>query len=95
MEALYEDGVMKLPDRQAFAGSVATSSRLVRTMRDAGIPLCDGVRMASLTPAQRLGIGDRKGRIAPGYDGDVILFDQEISVRLCVTGGRIVRQEGL
>lgn len=95
MEALYEDGVMKLPDRQAFAGSVATSSRLVRTMRDAGIPLCDGVRMASLTPAQRLGIGDRKGRIAPGYDGDVILFDQEISVRLCVTGGRIVRREGL
>lgn len=95
METLYEDGVMKLPDRQAFAGSVATSSRLVRTMRDAGIPLCDAVRMASLTPAQRLGLGDRKGRIAPGYDGDLILFDEEISVRLCIVGGRIVRREGV
>ena len=32
METVLEDGVMKLPDRQAFAGSVATMDRLVRNM---------------------------------------------------------------
>ena len=31
-EAIIEDGVAKLPDRTAFAGSVATMDRLVRNM---------------------------------------------------------------
>ena len=33
---LIEEGVAKLPDRSAFAGSVATTDRLVRTMVGAG-----------------------------------------------------------
>ena len=31
-KVIIEDGVAKLPDRTAFAGSVATTDRLVRTM---------------------------------------------------------------
>jgi N-acetylglucosamine-6-phosphate deacetylase len=43
---IVEDGVAKLPDRSSFAGSVATSDRLVRTaVRLAGVPLYDAVRM--------------------------------------------------
>ena len=39
-KVIIEDGVAKLPDRSAFAGSVATADRLVRTMINiAGIPL--------------------------------------------------------
>jgi len=93
METVYEDGVMKLPDRQAFAGSVATSSRLVRTMKNAGIPLQDAVRMATLSPAKRLSIDDRTGRIAPGYDADIVLFDEEVNVRFCMVSGKILVNE--
>jgi len=88
MNVLYEDGVMKLPDRSAFAGSVATMSRAVSVLVKAGIPLIHAVRMATDTPAIRIGaLG--KGRVAAGYDADLVLFDDEINVRLCMAAGNI------
>ena len=55
-KCIIEDGVAKLPDRSAFAGSVATADRLVRNMvRMAGAPLLDAVKMMSLTPARIMG----------------------------------------
>ena len=45
---IIEDGVCKLADRSALAGSVATMDRLIRTLvQKAEIPLEDAVRMAS------------------------------------------------
>lgn len=78
---VLQDGVMKLMDGQSFAGSVATMSRLVRNMIElAGVPILEAVRMASLNPARLARVEDRKGRIAPGYDADIILFDSSIQV---------------
>jgi N-acetylglucosamine-6-phosphate deacetylase len=88
---IVEDGVAKLPDRSAFAGSVATADRLVRTMVfQAGVPLADAVRMFSATPAAILGIGHRKGALAPGMDADIVLFDEDIGIGMTIIGGRIV-----
>lgn len=92
MRVVYEDGVMKLPSRQAFAGSVATLSRCVKTMKDAGIPLCEAVRMATETPAGRIGFGGRKGSVLPGYDADLILFDDDIRVSFVMSRGVIFRE---
>lgn len=45
---IIEDGVCKLADHSALAGSVATMDRLIRTVvQKAEIPLEDAVRMAS------------------------------------------------
>ena len=80
METVLEDGVMKLPDRQAFAGSVATMDRLVRNMVHlAGVPLWDAVAMATATPARVIGLADRKGSLAPGFDADIVLMSCEYS----------------
>lgn len=88
---IIEDGVAKLPDRSAFAGSIATDDRLVRVMtRQAGVPLHEAVRMMTLTPANIMGIGDRTGSIEVGKDADLICFDDEI----CVCGV-MVRGRGL
>ena len=87
METLYEDGVMKLTNRQAFAGSVATMDRLVRTMLDAGVPLLDAVRMATENPARRVGLAD-KGRIQAGMDADLLLLDERARVRAVFAQGR-------
>lgn len=81
IKVIYEDRVMKLADGSALAGSVATLSDCVRNMyKCIGIPLYSAVKMASLTPATVVGYGDRKGKIQKGYDADLILFDEEISV---------------
>lgn len=74
---IVEDGVCKLADRSAIAGSIATMNRTIRTMtQQAGVPLPEAVRMASQTPAEIMHIDDRKGSLAPGKDADIILFDR-------------------
>jgi N-acetylglucosamine-6-phosphate deacetylase len=90
-EVIVEDGVAKLPDRTAFAGSVATADRLVRTMiRLAGIPLSETIQMITSTPARIMGIDKTKGSLTRGKDADVIIFNNDINVKMTMVGGRIV-----
>ncbi len=44
-----------------------------------GFGLSDIVRWLSENPAQLAGVADRKGRIAPGYDADLVVFAPEAS----------------
>lgn len=91
METLLEDGVMKLPDRQAFAGSIATTSRLVHNMIElAGADLVSAVKMATCTPARVIHADDRKGRIAVGYDADLLVIDDQINVYKTIVMGNTV-----
>lgn len=91
---VIEDDVAKLPDRSAFAGSIATTDRLVRTMiRLAGVPVTDAVKMMASTPAKNLGIFDHKGSIVVGKDADIVLFDDAIHVSTVLVGGKVLVQE--
>jgi N-acetylglucosamine-6-phosphate deacetylase len=91
LKVIVEDGVAKLPDRTSFAGSVATTDRLVRTMINvAGISLIEAVRMMSLTPARIMKIHQRKGSIAVGKDADILIFDEDIHIQSTIIGGEIL-----
>ncbi len=91
MRVIVEDGVAKLPDRQSFAGSVATTDRLVRNMyKLAEVKLTDAVKMATLTPARIIGEDNRKGSIGVGKDADIIFFDENIDVKTVIIGGNKV-----
>ncbi|MEO6000689.1 MAG: N-acetylglucosamine-6-phosphate deacetylase [Chitinophagaceae bacterium] len=95
LKVIVEDGVAKLPDRSSFAGSVATTDRLVRTMITmADVPLVDAVRMISTTPASILGISDRKGSLVTGQDADIVIFDDNIKVGVTITAGNIIYRSG-
>lgn len=88
---IVEDQVAKLPDRSAFAGSVATTDRLVRTMVElAGVSVADAVKMASTTPARLLGVYPRKGSIAAGKDADIVIFDSNINVEKVIVSGKVL-----
>ncbi|MGE0074407.1 MAG: N-acetylglucosamine-6-phosphate deacetylase [Sphaerochaetaceae bacterium] len=88
---VVEDGVAKLPDRSAFAGSVASGIQLVRTMHvEVEVPLAEAVRMMTVNPARIVGLADRKGKIAPGYDADLVVFDGDFTVKQVVVSGTIV-----
>lgn len=88
---IIEDGVCKLADRSAIAGSIATMDRLVRTaVQKAGIPLEDVARMCSETPAKIMGVYDRKGSIDAGKDADIMMFDKDLNLTGVVQMGREV-----
>ena len=88
---IIEDGVCKLADRSALAGSIATMDRLIRTMvQKAEIPLEDAVRMASETPARIMGVLDRKGTLERGKDADIIALDRDLNVRAVWAMGKLV-----
>ena len=91
---VLEDGVCKLADRSALAGSIATVDRLVRTcVQQAGIPMEDACRMISETPAKIMGVYDRKGSLEKGKDADIIFFDKDQELTFVMQMGRIVRNE--
>lgn len=90
-KVIIEDGVAKLPDRTAFAGSVATTDRLVRTMVNiAEVPLVEAVRMMTLTPARIMKIDRQKGSIQKGKDADFVIFDDNINVSHTILEGNVI-----
>jgi N-acetylglucosamine-6-phosphate deacetylase len=91
LKVIVEDGVAKLPDRTSFAGSVATTNRLVRTMiQIAEVPVIEAVRMMTLTPARIMKIDQHKGSIAVGKDGDIVIFDKDINIQCTIIGGNVL-----
>lgn len=91
-EYVIEDGVCKLMDRSAFAGSIATADRLVRVaVQEAGIPLCDAVKMMTLTPATVMGL-KHKGVLAPGADADLVVFDDDVRILRVFVRGELAYQ---
>ena len=90
LKVVVEDGVAKLPDRTAFAGSVALCDRLIRTMLNlAEVSLEDAVYMATKTPARIMGF-EKTGDILPGYDADIIIFDDGINIEKTIIDGKTV-----
>ena len=77
---IIEDGVCKLKDRSAFAGSIATSDRLIRVMtREVGVNMATAVKMLTKIPAEILGVN--KGTLEAGKDADIVVFDDEVNMR--------------
>ncbi|MGF1925414.1 MAG: N-acetylglucosamine-6-phosphate deacetylase [Bacteroidia bacterium] len=91
LKVIVENGVAIMADRSSFAGSVATTDRLVRTMvQMADIPLVEAVRMMTKTPASIMGIEDRKGSLMEGKDADVVIFDEGVCIKMTIINGEVV-----
>ena len=91
---ILEDGVCKLADHSALAGSIATMDTLIRTcIQKAEIPMIDVFRMASETPAKIMGIYDRKGSIEEGKDADIMMFNDDINLTYVMQMGHEVTNE--
>jgi len=74
-----------------LAGSILTMDRGLRNILAAtGISLAEAWPMSSANAAAQLGLADRKGCLAPGYDADVALLDAANEVSVTVAEGRVV-----
>jgi len=78
-----------LPDG-TLSGSVLTMMKAVRNcVENAGIPVEEALRMASVYPAEVMNIPD-KGRIKPGYKADLVVFDKNYNVdQVFVNGTKV------
>lgn len=75
------DGRLVLADG-TLAGAdldMATAVRNAGTL--IGLPLEESLRMASLYPAEFLGMASERGRIAPGWRADLVLLRPDLTVR--------------
>jgi len=87
--ARLAEGRIALPDG-TIAGSAATMDRVIRYAVEEGIATpAQAVRMASTVPAGVVGLGGRKGRIARGYDADLVALDSDLNVAMTWVAGRV------
>jgi N-acetylglucosamine-6-phosphate deacetylase len=87
-EARLDGGRVTLPDG-TIAGSAATMDTVMaNVVRWGAATLEDAVRMASTIPALVAGAAGRKGRIAPGYDADIVALTDDLRVEAVWTRGR-------
>ena len=70
-----------------LAGSTLTLDRALQHMVRLGVPLIEAVRMATLNPARRVGLAEKKGVLAPGADADLVFLTPELKVANVYTRG--------
>jgi N-acetylglucosamine-6-phosphate deacetylase len=91
MDVNVEGGVAKLMDGTAFAGSTATSNRLISTMTElAEVSLADAVRMLSSTPARMMNMNNQIGSIKKGLDADIVIFNNELEINRTISKGSTI-----
>jgi len=87
MAVTVRDGVARLADTGAIAGSTLTMAAAVRyAVREAGLPIEDVVRAATASPAAMLGL-DRVGALRPGFRADLVVLDADLEVVRVMRGG--------
>jgi len=86
----FRDGALRLEDGTIAGSGISLWDGMLKAV-EFGIPFCDAVRMASGTPAELLGVP--KGRIAPGYDADLVLTDGQGRPVTVIIGGRVWKNE--
>ena len=84
-----ERGAARLADG-AIAGSVLTMDQALRNaLRMMGVSLSEAVGMLTLNPARAIHLDDRKGRLRPGYDADLLLFSADLTLQATFCRGQL------
>ena len=70
-----------------LAGSTLTLDRALRNIVALGVPLSSALRMVTANPARQIGLGSRKGVLAPGADADLVFLDDKLEISGVMTRG--------
>lgn len=80
-DVIVAGGAARLADG-TLAGSVLTMDDAVRNMVElVGLPIETALPFATEIPARVAGVSERKGRIAPGCDADLVILDDRLRVQ--------------
>lgn len=87
-EWIWSNGKIGMDETGSPASSIMGMDTMVRTMKTltrATIP--EVIRMASHTPARRLGIDDRLGSLQPGKRADLLVLDRDLNIQQVYLSG--------
>lgn len=91
LAVVVKDGVARLKEGDSLAGSTLTMIEAFRyAVSVAGISVEHASRMASGTPARRLGIDQQTGSLAPGKAADVLLLSPQLDLQRVWVQGRAI-----
>lgn len=93
-EARLREGRVTLADGTLAGGGSTMAALVANVVRWGWVDLRGAVRMASTTPAAAIGLEGRKGRIAVGYDADLVALDSELRPVMTWVAGRLVFSRG-
>ena len=77
---------------ERLAGATITLMEGVRNVINWGHSIEDALTMATLTPAQNLGVADSVGSIATGKTADIVIVDENLSVQTVILGGKVIKK---
>lgn len=92
LDVTVTDGVAHVAGTETIAGSTLTQDVALRNAVSlAGRTLPEAVAALTSVPAGALGLGDRLGRLAPGFAADMVALTPSLEVERVWGGGRELR----
>ena len=76
---------------ERLAGAIITLMDGVRNVVEWGFSLEDALTMATLTPAQNLGVDDHVGSIAPDKAADIVIVDENLNFQNVILRGKLIK----
>ena len=74
-----------------LSGSTLTLDQALRNfIKFTRCTLEDALTLVTLNPAREMGLLDHKGKLAPGYDADIVLLNESLEVEKTLVKGEIV-----
>ena len=91
LNVTVRDGLAMLSGTSTIAGSTLTQDRALQcAIESADIAPVDAVAALTLTPARALGLGERFGRLAPGFAADAVLLSEDWKVERVWANGLLL-----
>jgi len=84
------DGRLSLADGTLAGADIDMLSSVRYAAEHFEIGLDEAIRMATVYPAEAMRIGEKKGRIAPGFDADFLLLTPDFDLNATWIGGKRV-----
>ena len=89
MEYEVRDGVGMVLDHSCFAGSTTLLGQEVPILINVvGLSIPEAFQMVTAVPAKIGGVGDSIGSLLPGYDADVVIWNDDFTVRNVLIKGK-------
>lgn len=88
---VWVDGTSARLADGTLAGSILALDQALRNlMANTGCTLAAALPTVTTTPADLLGLGDTRGRLAPGYQADLTLLTPDLQVQATIVAGQVV-----